>query len=229
MVIIFIIIFISICSAQYLRHCMYFDEECKRISSCEFIQLNTCLSIPNPKNTIEYFYSKTVQKENEIINYQFSSNGLCLNESSIPNQVNTIKQLGVCVADKSIYIIDTIVDQLDNIEQGAVGYLSNTTLVFSNDNETKPCSMLSTIQVIYNSCVEVMEGTYSKASVINNTLTLQTFRDKECVNLAMTNIESPCGLCIKEYFGNELIRYVNVNCYKKEEKNDTLPKQQKEL
>ncbi|EDR28735.1 hypothetical protein EDI_158730 [Entamoeba dispar SAW760] len=229
MIVIFISIFISICSAQYLRHCMYFDEECKRISSCEFIELNACLSIPDPKNTIEYFYSKTVQIENEVVSYHFSSNELCLNKSSIPNQVITIKQLGVCISDESIYIIDTIVDQLDGIEQGAVGYLSNATFVFSNDNETKPCSMLSTIQVIYNSCVEVMEGTYSKAIIINNTLTLQTFRDKECTNLAMTNIESPCGSCIKEYFGNELIRYVNVHCYKKEEKNETLPKQQKEL
>ena len=44
--------------AKYLRHCMYFDRECKEVASCEFQEMNVCTLIPTKEDKTKYHYQK---------------------------------------------------------------------------------------------------------------------------------------------------------------------------
>lgn len=210
-----IFFFIITIQAKYLRHCMYFDRECKDLASCEFQEFNVCTSMPTKEDKTKYNYHKIFEnKKGEVFEYQFDEERECKEVDGVENQNAKISNFGECIDVGSMNVIETIVDSLDTFDQhGALAYLSNATYVYEyKKKELKPCSLVAPIQVIYNTCVEVDGRRWSKASIINNVLTLQTFKDKDCTQLITNNIESHCNKCIEERFGEGIIRFTNVKC-----------------
>ena len=224
----FLFFFVSI-EAKYLRHCMYFDRKCKDIASCEFQQFDVCVSMPTKEDKTKYKYHKIFEnKKGEVFEYQFDDEQECKEVDGVEEQNAKIGNFGECVDVGNMNVIETIVDDLDTFEQhGALGYLSNATYVYEyKKKELKACSLVSPIQVIYNKCVEVDGRRWSKASIINNVLTLQTFKDKDCTQLIKNNIESKCDTCIEERFGEGIMRSTKLKCIGR---NKIVEKNEKEL
>ena len=150
----FFLFLLSIVSAEYLRECVYSDNECKKIIGCEYQEIGQCYvkSEGKPKDQYVLYNSyRTTIKGDRIVYTTYSESNKCQCDEDDVIVDSTLFNKDECVPirDGAMYKISTLVDSITGDDKKPIAYFVNTTFGFTS----KPnCNQPTKFEALFNAC-----------------------------------------------------------------------------
>ena len=210
----FLLFLISIASAEYLRECLYSDNNCKKVIGCEYTEINGCLvkSEGKPKDGYVVYNSyRTTIKDNRIWYTTYSESNKCKCDEDDIIKDSTLFNKDECVPlrEGAMYKISTLVDSIIEDDKKPIAYFMNTTYGFTN----KPkCDQPTKLEALFNTCALFPNGQSALYRIYNNHVICDLFHDEECTKFQRRLFEHPCNTCIAEKVDKGLFEYRNLMC-----------------